>query len=263
MKSLLSILLVAIVICSCNKETDQVSEGSKAKLTVGNFILNGFPINASVSGQLITAQPVSFGNFSGSQTNPYTLFIPGFSNIKLSPANQDTNLLGSKSNFVFGTASAFSFFLFDSIDRATAYVVQDFFAPVDTAAKVRFFNFVPGTNKDSLTVYLIRHMLIGNRLDTVNLTKWLTNTSNKPNQLSRVYQGIDDIDYSGFNTNVYADTAYHVHIYHNKTELIDSSQTIAIKVSSQYSFFAIGSYYYKNFTDPALYKPTIKVIKNY
>jgi hypothetical protein len=263
MKSLFSILLVAIVICSCNKETDQVSEGSKARLTVGNFVLSGPAVNVSVSGQVITTTPVSFGNFSGSQTSPYKLFIPGFSNIKLSPANQDTNLLGSKSNFVFGTASAFSFFLFDTIGRSTAYVVQDFFAPVDTAAKVRFFNFVKGTNKDSITVYLIRHMLIGNRLDTVNLTKWLTNSSNKPNQLSRVYQGIDDIDYSGFNTIVYADTAYHVHIYHNKTELIDSSQTIPITVSSHYSFFAIGSYYYNNFANPALYKPMVKVIKNY
>ena len=262
MKSLFSILLVTVIICACNKQTNEVSEGSKAKLTVGNFVLNGNAINVSVSGDPITTAPVSFGNFSGSQANPYTLFTPGFSNIKLSPAGYpDSNLL-TKSNFVFGTATAFSFFLFDTADRATAYVVQDIFAPVDTAAKVRFFNFVPGSKTDSLTVYLIRHLLIGNRPDTVNLTKWLTNSSNKPNQLSRAYAGVDDIDYSGFNTIVYQDTAYHVHVYHNG-ELMDSTQKLEIDVNSHYSFFAIGSYYYNSFSNPALYKPTIKVIKNY
>ncbi|MBV4355767.1 DUF4397 domain-containing protein [Pinibacter aurantiacus] len=262
MKSLFSILLVGIIICSCNKETDQVSEGSQAKLTVGNFVLNGIPVDVSVSGKLITTQPVSFGKFSGDTANPYTLFTPGFSNIKLSPAGYpDSNLL-TKSNFVFGTASAFSFFLFDSVPTTTLYVVQDLPQLVDTAAKVRFFNFVKGTDKDSLTVYLIRHLLIGNRPDTVNLTKWLTNSSNKPNQLSRAYAGVDDIDYSGFNTIVYQDTAYHIHVYHNN-ELVDSSQKVAINLRSHYSFVAVGSYYYNNFTDPTLYKPTIKVMKNY
>jgi hypothetical protein len=263
MKSFFSIFLVAVVICSCNKETDQVSEGSKAKLTVGNFVLNGIPINVKVSGQPITTQPVSFGQFSGDSVHPYSSFIPGFSNIQLSPTGYpDSNLL-TKSNFVFGTASAFSFFLFDSVEHPVAYVVQDYFAPVDTAAKVRFFNFIPGSNTDSITVYLIRHLLLGNRPDTVNLTKWLTNSSNYPNQLSRIYQGKDKIDYSGFNTIVYQDTAYHVHVYHNKTELIDSSQTIEIDVNSHYSFFAIGAYDYNSYPNPALYKPKVKIIKNY
>lgn len=262
MKSLFSILLVAIVICSCNKETNKVSEGSKAKLTVGNFVLNGIPVNVSVSNEAITTAPVSFGQFSGDSLHPYTSFTPGFSNIRLSPAGYpDSNLL-TKSNFVFGTASAFSFFLFDSSIHPIAYVVQDFFAPVDTAAKVRFFNFVPGSKTDSLAVYLIRHKLLGNKPDTAYITKWLTNSSNKPNQLSRAYAGVDDIDYSGFNSIVYQDTAYHIHVYHNN-ELLDSSKTVLIDANSHYTFVAIGAYNYKDLPNPALYKPTIKIVKNY
>lgn len=263
MKSFFSIFLIAVVICSCNKETDQPTEGNKAKLTVGNFVLNGIPVNASVAGQPITTAPVSFGQFSGTASNLYTSFTPGFGQVELTPANSTTNLLGEKDNFVFGSATAFSFLLFDTADHTIAYVMQDLLQPTDTAAKVRFFNFVPGTKTDSLTVYLIRQRLVPRGLDTLFLTKWTSTSTNLPNQMSRAYQGVDKIDYSGFNTIVQQDTSWHIHIYHNHTELIDSSQHVELDVNGIYSLFATGSYAYKSFADTALYKPTVRVVRNY
>ncbi len=228
---------------ACNKSTDEIKEGDKAKIAVANFVMNGPPINVSISNELLTTAPLNYGEISGtSDSSIYLSFTPGFSNVKLSVAGSDSNLLGPKNNFVFGNVPS-SFFLYGKNDTAYTYIVQDIMQPADTIGKARFFNFIPGSNKDSLNVYLIRYLVINNRYDTI----WLAKT--------RVYQPYERYDNSGFNTNIPPDS-FHVHVY-NRSKFIDSSSYIGINRNKVYSLFAIGAY-----DGTGANAPKIKVIQH-
>lgn len=230
---------------ACKKNNDEIKEGDKAKISVANFVINDFPVDISINDQKLTSSPINYGNITGtSDSSIYLPFTPGFCNVKLSEAGVDSiNLLGNKSNFVFGSATPFTFFLFGDKTQAYTYVVQDNIQPVDTTAKGRFFNFIPGTDKDSLNVYLIRN----NRLTGIRDTFYVAKT--------KVFEQYEKSDNSPFNIAIPSDS-FRIHIY-NRSTFIDSSSYVITDIKKVYSFYAIGAY-----NETGTYKPRIKIVRH-
>ncbi len=137
-------LLVLGLFC-CNKSTTNVADKSFVGLTHVAYGLG--PLGMTIDGIPLFSTPLSFGNTSGVDGNPYDTTISRVSAMNIF-LTQDTSM-NINGNAAFQQGNHYSIFFFDTLDsRSVSLIILQDNPPViyDTFTTIRFMNFSPGTS---------------------------------------------------------------------------------------------------------------------
>jgi hypothetical protein len=144
--------LLALSLFSCNKSTTNQADKSFVGLTHVAYGLG--PIGMSIDGIPLFSTPLSFGNTSGFDGNPYDTTISKVSDMNIFMA-QDTSM-NVHGNTAFQRGNHYSIFFFDTLDsRSVSLIILQDNPPIiyDTFTTIRFMNFSPGTSYGLKFIY--------------------------------------------------------------------------------------------------------------
>jgi Domain of unknown function (DUF4397) len=134
----LCLQLLALSLFSCSKTAN--SNENKAYIGVVHVAYGVGPVNISLNGDSLLPAPVSYGNFSGVQGNPYDTATAGIRDLTVFPTSPLLN-----GNAAFQQGTRYSLFLYDTLDPQTLglIVFQDFQGD-NINTYYRYLNFTPG-----------------------------------------------------------------------------------------------------------------------
>ncbi|MEJ7766511.1 MAG: hypothetical protein WKF89_01780 [Chitinophagaceae bacterium] len=141
------VIALCSLLASCLKNTDSFDKGPKAEMVIINYVVNNASFEYAFANLNITSVPVPFGSATSLPGALYTKYAAGTHEIRFSSGNNSTNHLVS---LIAG--KKYSLFIYDTLRNSGVrkLLLQDEILPVDTIAKGRFLQFVPGN--DSLTI---------------------------------------------------------------------------------------------------------------
>ncbi|HSZ33320.1 MAG TPA: hypothetical protein VK772_08410 [Puia sp.] len=144
--------LLALSLFSCNKSTTNYGDKSFVGLTHVAYGVG--PIGMTIDGTSLFSNPLSFGNTSGIDGNPYDTTISRVSQMNIFLA-QDTSM-NIHGNTAFQQGNHYSIFFFDTLDsRSLSLIIFQDNPPIiyDTFTTIRFMNFSPGTSYGLKFIY--------------------------------------------------------------------------------------------------------------
>jgi hypothetical protein len=144
--------LLALSLFSCNKSTTNHADESFVGLTHVAYGVG--PISMTIAGTPLFSTPLSFGNTSGVDGNPYDTTISKVSDMNIFLA-QDTSI-NIHGNTAFQQGNHYSIFFFDTLDsRSVSLIILQDNPPTiyDTFTTIRFMNFSPGTSYGLKFIY--------------------------------------------------------------------------------------------------------------
>ena len=147
------LLCSCFFLISCLKNKDTTANGPKARITVGNYVVNSAAFNILYDAGALTTAPLAYGKSFDSG------YIPVGAGIHNLTITSGTDVIASNSISV-QTGISYSLFLYDTLKNKTvkAWLVEDIMVAVDTVAKARFLQFIPLPANDSLTFRLTNNL---------------------------------------------------------------------------------------------------------
>ena len=144
-------VLVFLFMSSCLKNSDETARGPKSDIVVSNFVVTGNALDAWWDNDKLNANPLEFGSATGSPGSLYTAVGSGLHSIRLSSGNISVY----NKNFSFEAGVKYSLFTYDSLQNEAVKVLllKDDTATIDTLARMRFLQFIPGP--DTLSLVLV------------------------------------------------------------------------------------------------------------
>ena len=149
MRVIIIFLCGAVLLSSCLKSKDTTANGPKSQVAITNYVVNG-SINVVFDNASLTSAPLGFGTGVSTATGGYTPLGAGLHNFKIT--SNTTSATDNTISMISGTN--YSLFIYDTIktNSVKTLLLADDLTAVDTIAKARFLQFIPGV--DSLTLTL-------------------------------------------------------------------------------------------------------------
>ena len=140
---LLQIWLLAFILFSCSKNAD--INGNKSYISVTHTAINVGPLNLKLNGIALFSTPITYGQTTGIDGNPYDTSTSGVRELQLFQG--DSLLLQGNTSFQQGAHYSMFFFNNPGISYVNTIVFQDNQGVRnDTFTNVRYLNFSPGSN---------------------------------------------------------------------------------------------------------------------
>jgi hypothetical protein len=149
------VFLVCLFASSCLKNSDETARGPKSEIAARNFVVTGNTLDVWWDNDKINDTPLEFGSATGAAGRLYTTVGGGLHAIRIT-AN---NIPVYNKIFSFETGARYSVFAYDSLknEAVKVLILKDDTAVVDTVARLRFLQFIPGP--DTLTAVLVNNNL--------------------------------------------------------------------------------------------------------
>jgi hypothetical protein len=141
-KALPLMFLISSLFC-CKKTVN--ADANKSFVNVIHTAYNTGPITISIGGVPLFTTPLSFGQSTGTDTNPYDTTTAGVQELQLFQGSTTALLSG---NTALQQQSYYSLFVYDSLDQNSIKVIvfqNSVGSRTDTLTYIRYLNFSPGS----------------------------------------------------------------------------------------------------------------------
>ncbi len=155
---------------SCLKNKDSTGNGPKSQVAITNFVVNA-SINVILDNTALSAVPLGFGEGVSTGMGGYIPLGSGLHNLKLS---SNSNVI-TDNTISITSGINYSFFIYDTLqnNRVKTLLLTDDLTAIDTVARARFLQFIPGADTLTLTLkkdttYTITDTYLGNKKTEVS-----------------------------------------------------------------------------------------------
>src|SRR4051812_48106039 len=134
---------IVFLFASCLKSSDNTGNGPKAQMAVTNFVVNS-AVNVTIDNASLSPVPIVFGGVVSTAAGGYTPIGAGLHSLQVTAPNS----LNASNTISLTNGIHYSLFMYDPLQKnpKKTLLLADALTAVDTVAKARFLQFIPGSD---------------------------------------------------------------------------------------------------------------------